>query len=477
MSLSKIKKVLLIVPPAEFGYGYINRYFWQYGVLQLASYLLRQLAGRVQVTICDGNIRNYAECFSAMKEDKYDLYGFHCVDHTRSNALSLASQALDSGVDVIFGGAGPTLGPKQYLEPFRDDMRENLVACCIGPGEQCLHAILEGTAPCKTPNLIYIDKGKIVASGKTTNAPSSKHCYLNKQPWWVYQAELKRYINHQLRCADFPYPPVTFSTMSHEGCIHRRKISTGTHNGCNFCGIPAAHFVPRDPRRIWDDLITFDSLAREESAQVCSVKDWGDSVTAEILQGLIDTRPPMYKNINYSCYLSIRDVNDHTLELLRRLNCFSVYVGIDGTSDRSLRWLRKGYTSAQTWSALEKIRRTGIKIEVGLILGVAEENPETLQYSLELSRQIVEMFKENVIVVQGNVLIPMPGSPTFSQFQRYLISKENTDPLFLDIENRIRSWLNLFTDVNYETVITVQKAIEAISPRRHNYATRSEQSP
>lgn len=80
------------------------------------------------------------------------------------------------------------------------------------------------------------------------------------------------------------------------------------------------------------------------------------------------------------------------------------------------------------------------------------------------------MFADRVIVLQGNMLVPMPGSLVFHTLREFARMQSLTDPLTLDVQARIRMWLDNFTAVTFDECAGAQAEIEKISPRRHSYS-------
>lgn len=77
---------------------------------------------------------------------------------------------------------------------------------------------------------------------------------------------------------------------------------------------------------------------------------------------------------------------------------------------------------------------------------------------------------ERVIVVQGNMLVPMPGSFVFSSLAHRARERGLDDPLRLEVQGRIGLWLQEFAQVGFDECAAAQNSIEAISPRRHSYS-------
>jgi radical SAM superfamily enzyme YgiQ (UPF0313 family) len=469
-----MKRILFVVPPQEIGYGYINDYFWQQGILYLASYLRKRYGSALQIEICDGNIRPIDECRRLIAAEEWDVVGFHVVDHAKRYAIELANHAVACGCKrIVFGGAGAIFGAEQYLRGVVSDDQDLLVGCCVGAGECTVDAILSGRPPREVPNLRFRrlhDDGEItIERSAVTAARPRRDEYLDILPFADY-GDITTYLRSQLGNPDYPYTPITYSALSHEGCVHRHRL--GDHNsGCSFCGIPSPYLQVRDPKRFWKEVASFDEFSRRAVGQpVLSIKDWGDSVTEKVIQDLLAQRPSVMSNIQYSCYLSISEITSHMLTLLQQMNCRSIYIGIDAYRDDALQVIGKSYSRAELLAALERLAGCSMMLEFGFLIGIKGETRGRLHDLLAFVHEVDQMFKGRIIVLQGNIVVPYPGSRIFSDLQ----SAAPKDPLFLSVQERIRLWLERFTDVTFEDCIGVQQEIEMISPRRHSYVSRRE---
>ncbi|MEU8890571.1 hypothetical protein [Streptomyces sp. NPDC048442] len=479
--------VLLMVPPQQYGYGYINDFFWQEGLLYLASYLRQRFGPDLELEICDGNHRTMEECREVLRRRRYDLVGFHCIDHTRDAAFELLGLAAENGCrKIVFGGAGAIFGPEQYLrEADRIGLTgEAVVGACTDAGEYTVEAMLLGTPPAEIPNFVYLEAVEGVRKGpgpaarpprlrrsrKVAGRPDRQE-YLDRLPFESY-TEIFEYFALQLDRPDYPYRPLTYSGLSHEGCPHRVWRDDKLVKSCSFCAIPARRLAYRPAGELWERVQTLDLLCRARlDTPLNSIKDWGDSLTPRLLRDLIDLRPAAHASMTYSGYLSVADLTPRMLDALREMNCWSLYMGVDGTSDTGLEFLEKGYSVPTLWERLQLLRdEYDFRIEVGVILGVEGETPASLRRSVDAVHRVSEMFGERVIVVQGNMLVPMPGSFVFSSLARRARERGLDDPLRLDVQGRIGMWLREFTRVGFDECAAAQNSIEAISPRRHSYS-------
>ena len=467
--------VLFVVPPQQYGYGYINDFFWQEGLLYLASFLRKRFGDQIDVTVCDGNYRSLQECRDIITAQPWDLVGFHCIDHTRDATFELLQLAADSNCRrLVFGGAGAIFGAEQYLRKGSSLGTDVLVGACTDAGERTIEALLTDMPPDEVPNFVYLsgqgDGARIRRSRRVAGRPDRDE-YLDHLPFEMY-TEIFDYLELQLNRPDYPYTPLTYSGLSHEGCPHRVWRDGKLVKSCSFCAIPARKLAYRPPGEMWERIRVLDALCGSRLGErLCSIKDWGDSLTPRLLRDLIATRPSEYSGMRYSGYLSVADMTPTMLKTLKGMNCWSLYMGVDGTSDSGLEFLEKGYSTPTLWDRLSYLRdHYDFRIEVGVILGVEGETRASLQRSVEAVQRVSDMFQDRVIVVQGNMLVPMPGSLVFHSLTRRARTHALGDPLELDVQGRINLWLDQFTNVTFQECADAQAAIEQISPRRHSYS-------
>lgn len=455
-----MKEIVLIIPPANLGYGYINAFFWQKGALHIATYINRNTNGEYHVTIFDGNNRTMDECIKMLLDNIYYAVGVYCLDHTRDNGEKIIKTVINQGIPKLFlGGPGIINSRASYCKRISNKNNKTEILYSEGQGEKEILNFLVFN------NRISIDSKNWDMNIYDEN---EKDLFFE-----AYEDDLRSYLINQKRNLNYPYPALTYSTLSHLGCSYRKNAG-----GCSFCGIPHNFYHVIRGDIFWNDFKNFCFFCNKKFgysfSEIRSIKDWGDSINTEILEQLLYSRPEDCKNVQYNCYLSCRDINKRNLQLLKELNCFSVYMGIDGTGISSLKELNKGYTETSLMNKLKLLNDYSFKVEIGLILGNKGETIESLKQIVRFANMLTELFGEKIIVVQGNILIPMPGSVLYQHLDNQIESIEKiTRPLEdLDIEQRIRKWLYYNTEITFEDCLKTQHEIETISPRKHSYVEK-----
>lgn len=457
------QKILFIIPPSNLGYGYINKFFWQKGLLHIATYLHNNIGKKYDVSICDGNIRSIDNCLKDLASNIYYAIGVYCLDHTKDNGILIINRAIDIGIPkIILGGPGIINSCESYSSLIVN--KASRILYCKGQGEvDILNFILDKN---NNPDIIFSRESDWDMSLYDSNE--------NNLYFEAYRDDLINYALNQLNDLSYPYNPITYSTLSHVGCWYRCK-----NGGCEFCGIPHHFFHKLNSSAFWQDFCNFrdfiKSIPQFNNYSVNSIKDWGDSINTEILENLLSNRPEYCSNVSYSCYLSCKDITKENMELLKKLNCFSVYIGVDGTSNESLSSLRKGYNITSLRKELALLNEYNFKVEIGLIIGNKGETKKSLEKIVEFAKELVDMFTDKIIVIQGNVLIPMPGSKLYNNLNTILkYSSNSINPLLhMSVQDRISEWLRLNTSVTFDDCVNIQHQIEQISPRKHSYVLDS----
>jgi radical SAM superfamily enzyme YgiQ (UPF0313 family) len=100
------------------------------------------------------------------------------------------------------------------------------------------------------------------------------------------------------------------------------------------------------------------------------------------------------------------------LDLMAKAGCFYVYVGIESASPAALEGFNKHQSVGDIERAIREFRRRGIRIHGMFIFGADEDTPETLRETVRFAR------RQGIASAQFMILVPLPGTPVFSQMER-----------------------------------------------------------
>jgi len=107
-------------------------------------------------------------------------------------------------------------------------------------------------------------------------------------------------------------------------------------------------------------------------------------------------------------------VLDHPdlIEAAGKAGCKSLYLGIESINKEALRSMRKGFNKPEQYPELfERLERAGIRPFVGMILGLDQDTPETLQETLQF------LLKHRVKNVFLNIFTPLPGTDSYAEME------------------------------------------------------------
>ncbi|HHI96809.1 MAG TPA: radical SAM protein [Thermodesulfatator atlanticus] len=190
--------------------------------------------------------------------------------------------------------------------------------------------------------------------------------------------------------------------------IYPMMTSRGCPHACIFCSV-APMFGRRYRFRAKELLL--EELARIEKGQ--HVFFYDDNFTAhrprtkELLEGMIRQG---FKG-SWSAQVRIDIYKDkELLELMRKSNCFLVYVGIESINPETLKTYKKGLTYQEIYEGVQVLHKYGIRIHGMFVIGADTDTPETIQATLDFAREV------RLDSAQFLVLTPIPGSVLYENW-------------------------------------------------------------
>ncbi len=309
-----------------------------------------------------------------------DLVLISTITSTALRAYEMADRFREQyGKKVVMGGVHVSFVPDEAISHcdfvIRGEGDETIV--------QLVEAIEAGGPYDHIPGLTWRRNGEVVH-----NPPSKKVTDLNKLP--IPDFSLIPGVN--------PKKMRIYPMMTSRGCPH----------ACVFCSV-APMFGRRYRFRAKELLL--EELSRIEKGQ--HVFFYDDNFTAhrprtkELLEGMIRQG---FKG-TWSAQVRIDIYKDkELLELMKKSNCFLVYVGIESINPETLKTYKKGLTYQEILEGVKVLHKYGIRIHGMFVIGADTDTPETIQATLDFAREV------RLDSAQFLVLTPIPGSVLYENW-------------------------------------------------------------
>lgn len=424
---------LVIAPSApEFMANLRYACFPPLDLLSLATYV-RNTVPEWEVEILDGQILGLDSILSSLRGD---AVGISPRISNYTECLEIARKAESVGARVLMGGA---YASELAILILRD--RPYVEAVISGDGEEALARWLQGESPQTIPNLAWrAPDGQVIRNHVSwpslDGLPPVDNTLVVLQP---YAENFRRRYPH---LGNGP----AISTCAQKGCLWRAK--TG---GCVFCGRMYPGFRVRPPRVVWEEITR---AAHEQNVDF--VWDVSDSLTCDVtwLRDLVKSRPQRI-NPGFMVLGRANEITDEVADLLFRLNCRRVLVGVESGSREMLAACNKGTTPEQNLEAAKRLAERRIELFPSFVIGLPGESEETLRQTYEHACRLFEIGL--VREVQALPLIPITGSKAF----RESVGSPEIDIFSVDALRH--NWYQRYTNAEYELVWETARRISAIA--------------
>lgn len=125
------------------------------------------------------------------------------------------------------------------------------------------------------------------------------------------------------------------------------------------------------------------------------------------------------KRMRWYTQVTVQAARDaELLDLMKDTNCTQVYVGLESINPATLRSYRKAQTVDQIRDCIRLFRKKGIRVHGMFVLGSDEDDVGSIEATVEFAR------KEGVNTAQFTILLPLPGSRTFTRLQDRIFTRD-----------------------------------------------------
>ena len=293
-----------------------------------------------------------------------DLVGITFMTALAPRAYEIADRFRARGVFVVGGGFHPTLCPAEAAE--------HLDAVVVGDAEGAWEPLLQD-----------------VEAGHPRKVYSGRACP---------QSELRTPI---------PRRDLLVPTEKHYVTINAVQTGRGCQHACRYCSVSAFHEQSYRQRPLADVIAELRGMPRDfifVDDNIVRSRDYARELFREMAS--------LDKHWVGQCSIEIAD-DPELLQMAHEAGCRGLFIGVETVNQDNLASMGKQFNeSARYRERLRKIRRQGIGVVAGMMVGLDHDGPGVFENCLRfLQRHAID-------ALQLNILTPLPGTPLFREWER-----------------------------------------------------------
>ena len=196
-------------------------------------------------------------------------------------------------------------------------------------------------------------------------------------------------------------------TARYYATINAVQAGRGCHHACRYCSVTVFHRRTYRRRPVADVIQELRSLPRDfifVDDNIVADRDYALELFGEMA--------PLGKRwVGQASVLIGSD--DELLRRAREAGCRGLFIGIETGSEENLAAMNKQFNRTASYTErLRKIRRAGIGVIAGMIVGMDGDGREVFE-------QMLRFLEETQIdAVQLNILTPLPGTPLHAELEQ-----------------------------------------------------------
>jgi radical SAM superfamily enzyme YgiQ (UPF0313 family) len=291
-----------------------------------------------------------------------DLVGISFMTALAPRAYEIAARFRRRGVLTVAGGFHPTFLP--------DEAARHFDAVVVGDAEALWPRVVEDAA----------------------------------------RGRLQKFYRHETRPDLCLTPPprrdLMAATASHYATINAVQTGRGCTHGCRYCSVTAFHSRTHRSRPLENVLAELKGIPRGfifVDDNIIADRDYA----RELFRAML----PLGKRWVSQSSIEIAD-DPELLALARAAGCRGLFIGVETTSPANLAAVNKSFNDAASCpSRIRRIRRAGIGVIAGIIVGMDGDDPGVFERTLRF------LDRTRIDSLQLNIMTPLPGTPLFNDFQ------------------------------------------------------------
>jgi anaerobic magnesium-protoporphyrin IX monomethyl ester cyclase len=342
----------------------------------------------------------WQELKAKIAEYKPRVVGIYCCasNYASTKIIARLVKQINKDTIVIVGGPHPTAVGREILG------EESVDIVVKGEGERTIVKLLNALCKADLRPLAEI-KGIIYRTGQN-----------------VVETPDSEFID-DLDELCFPYVyahEVLIDFEKHPRSAFRHVLATrGCPYNCFFCGSRCLWGRKTRYRSVENVVEEIKSL-QKIGGQIEFVDDTfgtDQKYTHKLCDLLISECPRLI----WTCETRADLIDDELIVHMKKAGCSSIFVGIESGSNTILEKMRKGITVEQSLSAVNIIRKHGIKLTAFFLIGTPWETRDTLRETFAVMKKIKGLLGYSIFT-------PYPGTEAFDYCRREGLITEDYDP-------------------------------------------------
>ncbi|MEW5691814.1 MAG: radical SAM protein [Candidatus Hydrogenedentota bacterium] len=390
-------KILFLIPfinrkeqwgPWRWGAG--NNQF-NYGIASLAGYLESK---EIDVGLIDMQFLKDKDLGIMLNKEMPDLIGISCYTPTYKASIELARlcKNINSDVKIIFGGAHPSLYP-------RDTLEENsfIDFVVVGEGEITLYELIKALQDMRydfsdIKGLAYRKDGKVLINPKREFIDLSKDSTL--PAYKIFP--LDKYIIQATSYKKLP----TYTLVASRGCPYN----------CTFCQVKqflgsrmrykSPEILIKEIRYLKDNFNARGIMFQDSTFTT----DW--NWLKKFCKLMTDER---LNDLTWMCFTRADRVNKEILSMMKRTGCYGMSYGVESANQKSLDLLKKGIKIEQIIDTVKLSLEMGFYVTTTYMLGIPGEDESDVMRTIKLANTLATH------IAHFYLPIPYPESELYYQ--------------------------------------------------------------
>ncbi|MBZ5622204.1 MAG: B12-binding domain-containing radical SAM protein [Acidobacteriia bacterium] len=297
-------------------------------------------------------------------ESEVDLVGITFMTALAPRAYEIARRFRARGKFVVGGGFHPTLCPAEAAE--------HLDAVVVGDAEGAWERLLQD---------VEAGQARKVYVGKACPAEDIRTPIPRRD---LLAPRAKQYVT-----------------------INAVQTGRGCQHACRYCSVTAFHEQSYRQRPIVDVIAELRGVPRDFIFVDDNIVR-SPQYARELFQEML----PLRKRWVGQCSIEIAD-DAELLPLAHDAGCRGLFIGIETANQDNLASVGKQFNDSGHYrERLRRIRRQGIGVVAGMIVGLDQDEPGIFESCLRF------LQRQRIDALQLNILTPLPGTPLFHDIER-----------------------------------------------------------